>query len=385
MAQLARWIDALRQDLAYTTRGLRRDPRFSAMVVATLSLGIGASAALFSLADRLFFRHPAGVVKPDELATHLCAHELDDRLGHRSYRRRRVRAVRRGSVGVVRTGRAGRVHSAGHVQDWRRGRSEERARRLRISESAAVDRRTHCDRQNVHGRRRSDGQRSGRRGDRISALEERVRRRPIDSRARRVDRGAQGHGDRRDGRWFHRHRSRSSRRLAAAREVSTRPETRYSVVSALALRRHRASGWACLSASVRCVDQLRCDHGVSSRRDRERAPGSGHGNDPDRSDPRGARSVDQTKDRSRDRDATRGSRHDRPAHRVRERRESSARAWHEEAARARRPRRARRVAVTLDHAPDTRVPRVGALCGRGRDAHRLVGKRRTRADGAAAR
>src|SRR5690349_18787387 len=67
MVQLARWLDALRQDLAYTARGLGRDPRFSAMVVATLSLGIGASAALFSLADRLFFRQPAGVVKPDEL------------------------------------------------------------------------------------------------------------------------------------------------------------------------------------------------------------------------------------------------------------------------------------------------------------------------------
>jgi len=67
MARLARWIDALRQDLAYTARGLRRDPRFSAMVVATLSLGIGANAALFSLADRMFFRDPAGVVKPHEL------------------------------------------------------------------------------------------------------------------------------------------------------------------------------------------------------------------------------------------------------------------------------------------------------------------------------
>ena len=67
MAQLTRWIDAFRQDLGSTTRALRRDPRFSALVVVTLSLGIGASAALFSLADRLFFRQPAGVVKPDEL------------------------------------------------------------------------------------------------------------------------------------------------------------------------------------------------------------------------------------------------------------------------------------------------------------------------------
>jgi predicted permease len=67
MALLTRWLDAVRQELAYTARGLRRDPRFSAMVVATLSLGIGASAALFSLADRLFFRQPVGVVKPDQL------------------------------------------------------------------------------------------------------------------------------------------------------------------------------------------------------------------------------------------------------------------------------------------------------------------------------
>jgi len=67
MAQLSRWIDAFRQDLAYTTRRLRRDPRFSAMVVATLSLGIGASTALFSIADRLFFRQPVGVVNPHEL------------------------------------------------------------------------------------------------------------------------------------------------------------------------------------------------------------------------------------------------------------------------------------------------------------------------------
>jgi predicted permease len=67
MAEIARWIDALRQDFSYTARGLRRDPRFSAMVVATLSLGIGASAALFSLADRMFFRDPAGVAKPDDL------------------------------------------------------------------------------------------------------------------------------------------------------------------------------------------------------------------------------------------------------------------------------------------------------------------------------
>ena len=37
------------------------------MVVATLALGIGANSALFSLADRLFLRQPAGVAAPDGL------------------------------------------------------------------------------------------------------------------------------------------------------------------------------------------------------------------------------------------------------------------------------------------------------------------------------
>ena len=281
MAQLTRWIDALRQDLAYTTRGLRRDPRFSAMVVATLSLGIGASAALFSLADRLFFRQPAGVVKPNELRriyartnwTVGSVTEVTDVVGYR--------AVRRGSIGVVRTGRAGRVHSTGHVQDWRRGRSEERARRLRVGESAAVDRRTHCNRQNVHGRRRSHGERGGRRGDRISALEERVRRRPIDSRARRVDRGAEGHGDRRDGRWFHGYRSRSGRRLAAAREVSARPETRSAVVSSTGATAHivRAVGRVSPGVSDAWISSV----ATTAFRRGEIANvrvGSGHGDDP---------------------------------------------------------------------------------------------------------
>src|SRR6478735_7149521 len=67
MTRFAGWLDAARQDLTYAARGLRRDPRFAAMVIATLSLGIGANAALFSLADRLFFRQPAGVTRPAEL------------------------------------------------------------------------------------------------------------------------------------------------------------------------------------------------------------------------------------------------------------------------------------------------------------------------------
>jgi predicted permease len=67
MHRFAAWTDALRQDLRYALRGLLRERRFVAMVIATLALGIGANAAVFSLADRLFFRQPAGVAHPEQL------------------------------------------------------------------------------------------------------------------------------------------------------------------------------------------------------------------------------------------------------------------------------------------------------------------------------
>jgi putative ABC transport system permease protein len=48
--------DILQQDVRYTLRGLRRSPGFTATVIATLGLGIGANAAMFGVVDRLMFR-----------------------------------------------------------------------------------------------------------------------------------------------------------------------------------------------------------------------------------------------------------------------------------------------------------------------------------------
>ncbi|PYR48287.1 MAG: hypothetical protein DMF89_16125 [Acidobacteria bacterium] len=51
-----RLIDVLRQDVRYALRTLRRSPGFAAVVVLSLSLGIGVNTSLFSILDALALR-----------------------------------------------------------------------------------------------------------------------------------------------------------------------------------------------------------------------------------------------------------------------------------------------------------------------------------------
>ena len=57
-------IESVIQDVRYALRGLRARPAFTAGVVVTLALGIGANTAMFGVVDRLLFRAPATMRDP---------------------------------------------------------------------------------------------------------------------------------------------------------------------------------------------------------------------------------------------------------------------------------------------------------------------------------
>ncbi len=63
-----RLAEHLGQDMRYALRTLRRAPAYTVVVVVSLAIGIGASTAMFSVADSLLFR-PLAVEAPERLVT----------------------------------------------------------------------------------------------------------------------------------------------------------------------------------------------------------------------------------------------------------------------------------------------------------------------------
>src|SRR5688572_13119748 len=49
-------MDRLRHDVRFALRSFAKSPGFTAVVVITLALGIGANAAIFGLMDQVMFR-----------------------------------------------------------------------------------------------------------------------------------------------------------------------------------------------------------------------------------------------------------------------------------------------------------------------------------------
>jgi len=79
-ARRVNWIQDFVQDLHFGLRTLRKSPGFTAVVVVTLALGIGANTAIFSLINALRMR-TLPVQKPDELVLISPANDRNGSLG----------------------------------------------------------------------------------------------------------------------------------------------------------------------------------------------------------------------------------------------------------------------------------------------------------------
>lgn len=72
------WLSGLAQDVRHSVRQLRRTPGFAVVVILTLGLGIGATATMFGVVDRLLLRPPPHVRDPGRLGRLYTSHIDED-------------------------------------------------------------------------------------------------------------------------------------------------------------------------------------------------------------------------------------------------------------------------------------------------------------------
>src|SRR5687767_4994454 len=60
-------LDTFRQDARYAVRGLGRSPVFSITAILSIAIGVGGTAAIYSLANSLLLTAPSGVGEPDRV------------------------------------------------------------------------------------------------------------------------------------------------------------------------------------------------------------------------------------------------------------------------------------------------------------------------------
>jgi predicted permease len=72
------------QDIRYAARVLQRTPAFTLTATLSLAIGIGGTAAIFSLVDALFFRSAPGISEPERLIE-VGASSRNQRFGNHSY------------------------------------------------------------------------------------------------------------------------------------------------------------------------------------------------------------------------------------------------------------------------------------------------------------